>query len=157
MRSLSNPEYVQFLADNPSVSGMLAGTSTVISWGGMSVLVYVGPNEIEGPDGGLYPDIYLSDVSDAPQLAALTGTPAPTQSMLDALPSSVSQTIAAEAAQAGALLNSAGQSAAALLEGVASTIGQTAANLTSPLTSSLTVPIIAAVVILALMYLPKRS
>lgn len=159
MRALSNPEYAQFTQDEASVISMLGpGQSAVVNWGGMAVLVYIGPNYINVNDA-LYPDVYLSDVTDAPQLQAMTspGFSAPAQTVLDALPSATISTIASEAAQVGAFANSAGQAGASILQGIASTAGNVAAGAVSPLIGSLTVPLVIIGIVLALAYLPKRS
>jgi|SRR5215831_5189489 len=154
MRSLSNPEFAQFMQDEQAiVSSMWPGQHQVVNWGGMSVLILIGPNPIED-NGQLYPDVYLSDVSDAPQLQAMLqpGYNAPPQSMLDTLPQAIQDTIASEAATAGALINSAGQSAANILTGVAGTVGAAAGAAVNPLLSGLAVPLVAAAVILFLIY-----
>jgi hypothetical protein len=155
MRALSNPEYDQFTQDEASViSNMWPGQSKLVSWGGLSVLVLIGQNPIN-IDGLLYPDVYLSDVSDAPQLAAMqqANFSAPPQSMLDTLPQAIQDTIADDAAAAGKLLNQAGDAITAVL---AKTGGAIGAGL-KPVVSSLTVPLVIIGAIVALMYLPKRS
>jgi len=157
MRSLSNPEYNQFTQDEASVIQSLGpGQSKIVSWNGMSILVYIGPNYVD-VNGDLYPDVYTSDVSDAPQLQAMLqpGFSAPPQTMLDTLPAAIEQVIAGDAATAGALLNSSGQLAVQLITGVAGAAGAAAGAATAPLLSNLTVPIVAAAVILLLIY--KKS
>jgi len=161
MRTLSNPEYTQFTQDNAqSIAALLAspgpmtdpaggtyGQSRVISWGGLSVLVYIGPAVIDPSTGTEWPDIYTTDISDASQLAAVSqpGYSNPPQSMLDTLPQAVIDTIASEAQTAGKLVNSLGQNLAAA-------IGAAAGAATGPLLSNLAIPLVAAAVILFLIY-----
>lgn len=123
-RSLSNPEYNQFSQDEaaqiqalenspgPSVdpAGGTYGQSKVIAWGGMQVLVYLGPAVIDS-NGDEWPNVYTSDVSDDPALAAVSqpGYSAPPQSMLDTLPQATIDVITEDAAKVGALVNGLGQ------------------------------------------------
>jgi hypothetical protein len=157
-RMLGNLEFVQFMQDNgDTVRSMSYPQTKLIEWNGIEVLVFIGPNPIDIGDGNLYQDVYLADVSDAPQLAAM-GSGAyqqPTQSMLDALPQAITDTIASDAATAGQLVNSAGQSAKNVLLQAASTVGQTAGNLLAPVASSLSPILVGAIVVLALVMLPK--
>lgn len=159
-RTLSNWEFAQFMTDNADlVHSMSYPQTKVVQWNGESVLVFIGPNPIDIGDGNLYQDVYLTDVSDAPQLAALTSgvyQQAP-QSMLDTLPQAITDTIASEAASAGVLMNSAGQSARDLLVATAGAIGATAGAALSPVVSSLSPVLIGALVILGLYFMPKRS
>lgn len=154
-RSLSNPEYNQFTQDNaaaiqaletqpgPQVdpAGGTYGQSKVFSWGGMSVLVYLGPAVVDA-NGDEFPNIYTSDVSDDPALAAISqpGYSAPPQSMLDTLPQATIDVISEDAQKVGALVNSLGQ---AIVAGV-----QTATSIT-PLV------IMGGIILLALMYIPR--
>jgi hypothetical protein len=105
--------------------------------------VYIGPNQIE-QNNNLYPDVYLSDVTAAPQLQAISGGgygTSPSQSMLEALPQAVIDTIKEDAASAGELVNQAGQAASAAA---------------SALQSSIITPLlIGAVIVFGLLYLPK--
>jgi len=148
-RALSDPEFAQFMSDEASVvSALQPEQSKVVSWNGLSVLIYIGPNQIDTGQTTWYgteiyaPDVYLTDVTDASQLAAIK-TPGygttPPQSMLDTLPQSVIDTIKEEAAAAGLLINKLGER-----------IGGFAASLTKPLVSDLTTPLIAVAVILFL-------
>lgn len=142
-RMLSNFEWSQFMTDNASlIQSMSPEQSKVVSWNGESVLVYIGPNPIE-QNGNLYPDVYLTDVSDTSQIQAIS-TPGygttPAQTMLDTLPQSVIDALKDDASTVGVLVNSAGQAIAAGASGVASAVS---------------LPIIAALVILALIYLPR--
>lgn len=142
-RMLSNVEWAEFMTDNAAlVQSLGPEQSKVVSWNGMSVLVYIGANPIE-QNGNLYQDVYLTDVSDASQLQSIStagyGT-TPPQSMLDTLPQAVIDTIKQDAATAGTLINSAGQALSA---------GAAAAS------SALIGPVVIALVILGLLYLPK--
>lgn len=153
MFALSNLDYIQFTSDeSATISAMLPEQSQIINWDDRSILVYIGPNPIN-VNGDLYPDVYATDVSDAPQLQSMLtpGFTAPPQSMLDALPASIEQSITQAAAAGGALLNSAGQAVTAVLATAGGAIG---AGLT-PVVGSLTVPLVIVGVVLALMYLPK--
>lgn len=126
------------------ISSMSNGQSRIVSWNGMSILVYIGQNDITVNDL-LYPDVYLTDVSNATQLQALLqpGYTAPPQGMLDTLPQAVTDTIAEDAAKVGALVNSAGQYANELLQKIAGAAGQAAESLVSPL-----VPILVGAIVL---------
>lgn len=133
-RPLSTPEFLQFEQDNADlIASINPGQFKIVSWNGMSILAYVGPNYVN-VDGALYPDIYLTDVSNATQLQAMLqpGYTAPPQSMLDTLPQAVSDTIAEDAAKAGALINSAGQAAMDLLKKAAGAAEDAASALVWP-------------------------
>ena len=124
-RILSNPEFNQFTQDEASViqtlenqpgpmqdpAGGSYGQSKVVNWNGMSVLIYLGPAVIDSGDGTQWSNVYLSDVTDASQLQAITqpGYSSPPQTMLDTLPQATIDTIAADAAALGKLLNPLGQ------------------------------------------------
>lgn len=116
----------------------------------MSVLIYIGQNYIN-VNNALYPDVYLTDVSDATQLQAMLqpGYSAPPQGMLDTLPQAVTDTIVEDAAKLGALVNSAGNYANDLLQKIAGAAGQAAESLVSPL-----VPILIGAIVL--IYLVSR-
>lgn len=135
---------------------MNPGDHKIVNWGDMSVLVFIGANPIS-QDGNLFPDVYLSDVSDAPQLQAMVspGYNAPPQGMLDTLPQAIEDTIAQDAATAGALVNAAGQAASAALVNIASTVGKVAGAAVSPLLGDLTPILIGAGVLLFMLYMPK--
>jgi hypothetical protein len=162
MRALSNPEFVQFMADNANmVAGLQPGQSIVVNWGGgvsygtwgggMPILVYIGPLPIQNSDGSTSPDIYLTDVSNAPQLAAIAGPgygTTPPQTMLDTLPQAMIDTIKDDAATAGALVNQAGQA-------ISAAAAAAAAGLKSSVNSVLTPLLIGAVIVFGLLYLPK--
>jgi hypothetical protein len=142
-RMLSNPEFAQFMQDEAGViSTMMPETSRLVSWNGRTILVYIGANPITVNDQ-IYPDVYLTDVSDASQLSAMQNPnfAAPPQGVLDALPQAVVDTVRADAATAGNLVNSAGQA----LGAAATSIG-----------SGLQTTLIVALVVLALIYLPGR-
>jgi len=149
-RMLSNPEFAQFMSDEAGViSTMMPESSKLVAWGGMTILVYIGANPIHINDQ-IYPDVYLSDVSDDPALTAMQSPnfTAPPQTELDALPQAIQDTIAADAATAGHLVNSAGQAisaAVAAAAGAASDIGK-----------GIQTALIIALVVLALIYLPRN-
>lgn len=173
-RPLSNAEFAQFTTDYPQYNAtstqfaMTPGQSAVVNWNntGQIVLVYDSFNTIPIEDDSLgypvvtqYPDVYYTDVSDATQVTALTqpGFTAPPQTMLDALPQAIKDTIAQEAQALGALVDSAGNKlssyASSLMAGIGGAVG---AGL-GPIVGSLSPVLIGAVVVLALMYLPKGS
>lgn len=123
-RSLSDPQFNQFTIDEAGViqtlegsagpqvdpAGGTYGQSKVVNWGGMAVLIYLGP-AVTDDTGTQWSNVYLSDVTDAPQLQAISvpGYSAPPQSMLDTLPQATIDTIASDAAALGKLLNPLGQ------------------------------------------------
>lgn len=159
MRALSNPEWVQFMSDEAGLVQMMnPGDSKVVNWNDMSVLVFIGANPIS-QDGNLYPDVYLTDVSDAPQLQAMLapGFNSPPQSMLDTLPQAIEDTIASDAATAGALVNQAGQAASAALVNIASTVGKVAGAAVSPLLGDLAPILIGIGALLFILYMPKTG
>ena len=144
MRALSDAEWAQCYQDNRElIFGLMPEQSKIVSWNGMPVLIYVGPNSLT-VEGQIYPDVYMSDVSNAPQLAAVSqggyGT-TPPQSMLDTLPQAVVDTVKEDAAKVGALVNQLGQG----LKAAAASVG-----------SGIETVLIIALVVLALIYLPGR-
>lgn len=148
MRRLSDPEFAQFMTDEQGfVTTLMPGQSAIVDWNGLKVLAYIGSQAID-VGGDLYPDVYLSEVSDAPQLAAMTNPAfhAPSQTWYEALPPAVLDAIKNDAANAGVLLNS-----------LAQQIGNVAGGLTQPLLSNLTFPIVAIGFLAAMYYLPRRS
>lgn len=143
MRALSNYEFVQFEADNAAlVATMMPESSKVVQWNGMSVLIRIGANPIV-QDNELFPDVYLTDVSNAPQIQAISKDAPPPQSMLDLLPQSVIEIIFEDAQAIGAAVNAAGKAAA-----------KAAAK---PISDGITFGIVAVFAIAAFMYLPRRS
>lgn len=139
MRALSNYEFVQFEADNAAlVATMMPESSKVVQWNGMSVLIRIGANPIV-QDNELFPDVYLTDVSNAPQIQAISKDAPPPQSMLDLLPQSVIEIIFEDAQAIGAAVNAAGKAAA------------------KPISDGITFGIVAVFAIAAFMYLPRRS
>lgn len=158
-RALSNPEFAQFMTDNSNlINSMNYPDKVVVPWNGLSVLVFIGPNALIADDGTAYKDVYLSDVSDSPQLAALTGGAYQQQpiTMLQALPEATKQVIAEDAAAAGALVNSVGQAGASALNAATSAIGQAAAGLTQPLVGQLSPILVAGLALAAIAFLPKK-
>jgi len=116
MAHVSDIEFAQFMSDNRDlIASLLPEQSKVVAWNGLSILVYIGPGQVS-VGGNIYPDVYLSDVTTAPQVQAVSqpgyGT-APSQSMLDTLPQAVVDTMKEDAAMVGDLVNSAGQALAA--------------------------------------------
>jgi hypothetical protein len=141
MRALSNPEFVQFFADNPDAGSTLAATqSQIVAWSGMAILVYRDANG----------DLWTSDVSDAPQLANVSmpgyGTSSP-QSMLNALPAAIVDTIKDDAAAVGALANQTGQA-------ISGALAAGAAGIQGAVGDAETI-LIAAAVVLGLLFLLK--
>jgi hypothetical protein len=156
---LSNLDWLQFSQDEAAtIQVMSPGDHKIVNWDNRSILIFIGANPIT-VDGNLYPDVYLTDVSDAPQLQAMLqpGYSAPPQGMLDTLPQAIEDTITSEAATAGALVNSAGQAVSAALVNVATTAGKVAAGAVSPLLGDLTPILIGAAVLLFILYMPKSS
>jgi len=116
MAHVSDIEFAQFMSDNRDlIASLLPEQSKVVAWNGLSILVYIGPGQVS-VGGNIYPDVYLSDVTAAPQIQAISqagyGT-TPPQTMLDTLPQAVVDTIKEDAAMVGDLVNSAGQALAA--------------------------------------------
>jgi len=116
MAHVRDIEFAQFMSDNRDlIASLLPEQSKVVAWNGLSILVYIGPGQVS-VGGNIYPDVYLSDVTTAPQVQAVSqpgyGT-APSQSMLDTLPQAVVDTMKEDAAMVGDLVNSAGQALAA--------------------------------------------
>jgi hypothetical protein len=146
MRALSDYEFVQFEADNAALlATMMPNAAKVVQWNGMSILVKIGPQPIV-QDEELFQDVYLTDVSAAPQIQAISKDYPPPQSMLELLPQSTVDVIFEEAKAVGAALNAAGKAA-----------GAAAAAAAKPLSDGITFGIVAVFAIAAFMYLPRRS
>jgi hypothetical protein len=151
MAHVSDIEYAQFVSDNKDlIYSLLPEQSKVVAWNGLSILVYIGINQVQ-VGNNLYPDVYLSDVTTAPQIAAIStigyGT-TPSQSMLDTLPQATIDTIKDDAALAGDLLNQAGQA-------LTQAAGAAAEAARQGLQDVLTPVLIGAVILFGLLYLPK--
>ena len=146
-RALSNPEWAQFMQDVNVSALNLPPWGGVVQWNGMDVLVFVSP-----ADGS----VWTSDITDDFQswIAANENQQAiydPSQSVwYYQLPQQTMQALASAAKTAGQVLQT-------TLSTVAQTVGQTAADILTPTTQALSPILIGAIVVLVLMFMPRRG
>lgn len=140
-RRLTDYEWSQFMIDTQPLSMGLPPWGGVVDWSGMKVLVYIGPSG----------EVFTTDVTDDTQIN-WSSIPryydAASGSWWYHFPEELLKTISSDAAAVG-------QATVKAATEIASTVGETAGAVIKPTIDTLAPILIAALVVLGFVYIPK--